>query len=92
MTTHYLPARAPATGSTAGTDAAAPAPATLWRGRVMLIVGIVLLAVTLRYPVTGLFPLLPLVREAIGLDIAAASFLGMLPTLSLAWPASSLPL
>jgi CP family cyanate transporter-like MFS transporter len=43
--------------------------------------GVVLLAITLRHAVTGLSPLLPVVREAMGLDIAAASFLGMLPTL-----------
>lgn len=73
-------------GSTAsrstGSGSSAPRPASLWRGRAVLIIGIVLLAITLRHAVTGLSPLLPVVREHMGLNIAAASFLGMLPTLS----------
>lgn len=68
-------------GST-GSESSAPRPASLWRGRAVLIIGIVLLAITLRHAVTGLSPLLPVVREHMGLNIAAASFLGMLPTLS----------
>jgi CP family cyanate transporter-like MFS transporter len=63
-------------------ESSAPRPASLWRGRAVLIVGIVLLAITLRHAVTGLSPLLPVVREQMGLNIAAASLLGMLPTLS----------
>lgn len=80
------PTQAAATQSTGPKSAAAgsstPAPASLWRGRAVLIIGIVLLAITLRHAVTGLSPLLPVVREHMGLDIAAASLLGMLPTLS----------
>jgi CP family cyanate transporter-like MFS transporter len=71
------------TGSrSSASESSAPRPASLWRGRAVLIVGIVLLAITLRHAVTGLSPLLPVVREQMGLDIAAASLLGMLPTLS----------
>lgn len=60
----------------------APRPPSLWRGRVLIIVGIVLLGITLRHAVTGLSPLLPVVREQLGIGVAGASFLGMLPTLS----------
>lgn len=80
MSTRYIAAQAPAAASPAAPML--PPAGSLWRGRVVLIVGIVLLAITLRHAVTGLSPLLPVVREAMGLDIAAASFLGMLPTLS----------
>jgi MFS transporter, CP family, cyanate transporter len=71
-----------AVSESSGSESSTPRPASLWRGRVVLIVGIVLLAITLRHAVTGLSPLLPVVREQMGLNIAAASFLGMLPTLS----------
>ncbi|QCB97597.1 MFS transporter [Arthrobacter sp. PAMC25564] len=84
--THPAQAPAPSAPATAGRARAggfpAPRPGSLWRGRVVLIIGIVLLGITLRHAVTGLSPLLPLLRQEMGLDLAAASFLGMLPTLS----------
>lgn len=78
----------PATGSAplggAGPDPAAdpdaPRP-SLWRGRILLIFGIVLLGISLRYAVTGLSPLLPVVREGLGIGVTGASIIGMLPTL-----------
>jgi MFS transporter, CP family, cyanate transporter len=89
MTTRSLSAQAPyreASAPTAGTPGT-PAedtsgPGSLWRGRVLLIAGIVLLGITLRHAVTGLSPLLPVLREELGIGVAGASFLGMLPTLS----------
>jgi MFS transporter, CP family, cyanate transporter len=63
-------------------SATTAASAGFWRGRIGVIVGIVLLGVGLRYAVTGLSPLLPEIRAELGMDVAAASFLGMLPTLS----------
>lgn len=53
-----------------------------WRGRIILVLGIILLGITLRHAVTGLSPLLPVVREELGMGVGAASFLGMLPTLA----------
>ncbi|TQS88283.1 MFS transporter [Arthrobacter sp. TS-15] len=87
MSTRYIAAQAPATGlPTAGTLAAdrpaAGRPATLWRGRILLIIGIVLLGITLRHAVTGLSPLLPVLRDELALGVTGASLLGMLPTLS----------
>lgn len=51
------------------------------RGRILLILGIVLLGISLRYAVTGLSPLLPVVREGLGIGVTGASIIGMLPTL-----------
>jgi MFS transporter, CP family, cyanate transporter len=69
-------------GTAAGGAAdGAPRP-SLWRGRILLIAGIVLLGISLRHAVTGLSPLLPVVREELGMGVGGASFLGMLPTLS----------
>jgi MFS transporter, CP family, cyanate transporter len=62
--------------------AAPERPASLWRGRILLIAGVVLLGISLRHAVTGLSPLLPVIREELGFGVAGASFLGMLPTLS----------
>lgn len=76
MTTRTIPAPA------AGDSAASQGAASLWRGRVLLIIGIVLLGITLRHAVTGLSPLLPVLREELGIGVSGASFLGMLPTLS----------
>ena len=80
MSPRHVAAQAPATGRPAGTNAlpviVVPPAGSLRRGRFVLIVGIVLLANTLRHAVTGLSPLLPVVRGEMGLDIAAASFLG----------------
>lgn len=61
-------------------DPDAPRP-SLWRGRILLILGIVLLGISLRYAVTGLSPLLPVVREGLGIGVTGASIIGMLPTL-----------
>jgi CP family cyanate transporter-like MFS transporter len=66
--------------SEASQDAPDRTPST--GSRVLLVVGVVLLAITLRYAVTGLSPLLPVIRRDLGLGVAGASFLGMLPTLS----------
>lgn len=55
--------------------------ASPWRGKLLLVVGIVLLGITLRYAVTGFSPLLPVVSEALGLGTAQATLLGMLPTM-----------
>ncbi|WP_028266309.1 hypothetical protein [Arthrobacter sp. MA-N2] len=63
-------------------DGADRPPVSLWRGRVGLIVGIVLLGITLRYAITGMSPLLTTLRTEMGIGVAGASFLGMLPTLS----------
>lgn len=69
--------------ATISSDETAPArPTDLWRGRTMIIIGIVLLGITLSHDVTGLSPLLPLVHEQLGIGVTRASFLGMLPTLS----------
>ena len=84
--THPTQAPAPSAPATAGPagagGSASTKPGSLWRGRVLLIIGIVLLGITLRHAVTGLSPLLPLLRQEMGLDLAGASLLGMLPTLS----------
>lgn len=94
MSTQTQPTQAPAASAPAPADQAgaavqtgqaaspAPRPGSLWRGRILLIVGIILLGITLRHAVTGLSPLLPLLRQEMGLDLAGASLLGMLPTLS----------
>ncbi|WP_139007058.1 CynX/NimT family MFS transporter [Arthrobacter crystallopoietes] len=74
------PAAAPGPRAAAAPDTSGPGG--LWRGRVLLIAGIVLLGITLRHAVTGLSPLLPVLREELGIGVAGASFLGMLPTLS----------
>ena len=68
------PVPAPAPSGTAGADGS-PDSGTpgLWRGRIMLIAGIILLGVTLRHAVTGLSPLLPLLRQELGLDVAGGT-------------------
>lgn len=59
----------------------APARRPLWQGRAAVVLGVVLLGIGLRHAVTGLSPLLGDVREALGIDTAGATFIGMLPTL-----------
>lgn len=54
----------------------------LWRGRILIIVGLLLLGIGLRYAVTGLSPLLTTVTGELGIGTAGATFIGMLPTLS----------
>jgi MFS transporter, CP family, cyanate transporter len=54
---------------------------SLWRGRLLLIAGIVLLGISLRSAVTGMSPFLPEIRESLGMGASAATLLGMLPTL-----------
>ena len=54
---------------------------SLWRGRLLLIAGIVLLGISLRSAVTGMSPFLPEIREDLGMSASAATLLGMLPTL-----------
>jgi MFS transporter, CP family, cyanate transporter len=61
--------------------ARAPEPRSLWQGRVILIVGIVLLGISLRHAVTGMSPFLPQIQADLGMDTTAATLLGMLPTL-----------
>lgn len=88
MTTPDPVGAAPTGGGTSGGAAAAQAPpaedapvASLWRGRIMLIAGIVLLGVSLRYAVTGMSPFLPQIQADLGMGNAGATLLGMLPTL-----------
>jgi MFS transporter, CP family, cyanate transporter len=80
--------RQPTAGPVPGADtapgtpaAAADTPRSLWRGRLLLIAGIVLLGISLRHAVTGMSPFLPQIRQDIGMGQAAATLLGMLPTL-----------
>lgn len=54
---------------------------SLWRGRLLLIAGIVLLGISLRHAVTGMSPFLPQIQEDLGMGTSAATALGMLPTL-----------
>lgn len=51
-------------------------------GRLIVLLGIVLLAISLRYTVTGLSPLLGTVTDAMGIGTSGATFIGMLPTIS----------
>jgi CP family cyanate transporter-like MFS transporter len=81
MTTTTAPVPAAASVATAHA-ASGLTKRSLWRGRIGLIIGIVLLGITLRYAITGMSPLLTTIREEMGIDVAAASLLGMLPTLS----------
>ncbi len=62
-------------------DGTGQAPGSLWRGRILLIVGIVLLGVSLRYAVTGLSPFLPQIQADLGMGDAPLTLLTMLPTL-----------
>ncbi|MFD6860461.1 CynX/NimT family MFS transporter [Rhodococcus sp. NPDC060086] len=71
----------PSDGSAADSRSAESEPRSLWRGRLLLIVGIVLLGISLRSAVTGMSPFLPEIREDLGMGAAAATLLGMLPTL-----------
>jgi CP family cyanate transporter-like MFS transporter len=71
-----------AAGPGTGTATPVPASGSLWRGRILLIAGIILLGITLRHAVTGLSPLLPVLREGMAPGVTGASLLGMLPTLS----------
>lgn len=64
----------------AGTGGSGPRR-SLWRGRLLLIVGIVLLGISLRSAVTGMSPFLPEIRDDLGMGASAATLLGMLPTL-----------
>ncbi|MCX6499607.1 MAG: MFS transporter [Arthrobacter sp.] len=82
MTAETMAPQATSTIAATGSSAAAPGIGGLWRGRVILILGIVLMGITLRHAVTGLSPLLPVVREQLGIGVSGASLLGMLPTLS----------
>ncbi len=54
---------------------------SLWRGRLLLVAGIVLLGISLRSAVTGMSPFLPEIRDDLGMGASAATLLGMLPTL-----------
>ncbi|MFE7422099.1 CynX/NimT family MFS transporter [Rhodococcus sp. NPDC057529] len=67
-------------GSAAG--AATTARPGLWRGRILIILGLLLLGIGLRYAVTGLSPLLTTVTSELGIGTAGATIIGMLPTLS----------
>ncbi|AMM34420.1 hypothetical protein SA2016_3763 [Sinomonas atrocyanea] len=72
-----------ATAHSSGRPAAATqARPGLWKGRTVVIIGLVLLGIGLRYAVTGMSPLLGDVRAALSISTAGATFLGMLPTLS----------
>jgi MFS transporter, CP family, cyanate transporter len=73
--------QAPANKPDAGATGSGAAPRSLWRGRILLIVGIVLLGISLRHAVTGMSPFLPQIQADLGMGNAAATVLGMLPTL-----------
>ncbi len=47
----------------------------------MLIAGIALLGISLRYAITGMSPFLPQIQADLGMGTAGATLLGMLPTL-----------
>lgn len=63
-------------------DTEAPATAAPWAGRLLLLVGVVLLGLSLRHAITAVSPLLSTIREDIGLSTASATILGMLPTVA----------
>lgn len=54
---------------------------SLWRGRLLLVLGIILLGVSLRSAVTGLSPFLPQIQDDLQMGTPGATLLGMLPTL-----------
>lgn len=51
------------------------------QGKALLVVGIILLALSLRYAVTGMSPFLPQIMADLQMGTAGATLLGMLPTL-----------
>lgn len=71
----------PGSAKVSGTPSGAAPARSLWKGRLILVVGIVLLGISLRHAVTGMSPFLPQIRADIGMGQAAATLLGMLPTL-----------
>ena len=58
-----------------------PSSTSLRNGKILLIVGIVLLALSLRFAVTGMSPFLPQIMADLSMGTAGATLLGMLPTL-----------
>ena len=53
-------------------------------GRVLALVGLLLVALNLRTAVSSLSPIIPFIREDLELSTLAVSFLGMLPPLGFA--------
>ena len=66
--------------TTAPAAGASPAQQPL-TGRILLILGVVLLGLTLRHAVTGMAPFLATIRTDLSMGQGAATLLGMLPTL-----------
>jgi MFS transporter, CP family, cyanate transporter len=58
-----------------------PAPQP-WRGRLLYLVGLILLALSLRHAVTGISPLLGRIGEDVALGAVGTTILGMLPTIA----------
>lgn len=58
-----------------------PDVASRRKGKIILVVGIILLALSLRYAVTGMSPFLPQIMADLSMGTAGATLLGMLPTL-----------
>ncbi|WP_127782476.1 MFS transporter [Rhodococcus sp. X156] len=69
---------------TPGGGPAAAHPKPLWAGRVLVLLGIVLAAFTLRTAVTSITPLLDPIGDDLGFGPSVAGVLGMLPTLAFA--------
>ncbi|MEA1013703.1 MFS transporter [Sphingosinicella sp. LY1275] len=67
--------------STAG-DPETPPAAAPWPGRLLLLVGVVLLGLSLRHAITAVSPLLSTIQDDIELGTAGATILGMLPTVA----------
>ena len=66
------------------TTTRAAAPASLWSGRGLVLLGIVLSAFNLRTAVTSLTPLLDLLGETFGFGATMTGVFGMLPTAAFA--------
>ncbi len=64
---------------------AAPVPATSpWRGRYIVLAGVVLVALNLRIAVAAVSPVLEVVRRDVALDAAQVGLLGTIPVASFA--------
>ena len=68
----------------AAAPVAAPAAPTKqpWRGRIFYLVGLILLALSLRHAVTGISPLLGRIGDDVALGAVGTTILGMLPTIA----------
>lgn len=66
-------------------------PATLWRGRVVVLLGISLAALNLRTAVASVSPLLETIRLDVAITDSQAGILGMVPVLAFAFFGSITP-